>query len=210
MLLKELKRLLINESGMRDEDLIRSILFNVEKDLPDDARYKSFDVLASSKTVIWITQQSSERQSKEAANIIASKLANAGFRGWTVKVVLRDLYRGEDDETPWQVSHTDDVQSDGSESDANDMSKHFTEFEPLHRENDLDDYDATGRNTRHIRKYSIDIGPVTYVQINGVIRAVWYDRAGIGSVPVIGNYTDIDEYIDADPFNPSNPNNLHV
>ena len=79
-----------------------NFLRSLENELPHAARYKSFDFDATSKNVWWVTQESDEDDNDEVADIIAKALHDDGYEGWTVNVVLRDDYRGED--SPWSTS----------------------------------------------------------------------------------------------------------
>ena len=214
MFIQELKKLLESsvEQDREEEITVRNVLRNIEDDLPYECRYKEYNVFANKKTVEWVTQESSPHQSLLAAEEIADALKHAGLRGWTVKVVLRDLVRNHDADTPWAVAHTDSqVSANEDEFDddyaSNDSHHTNVEFMRLDDENDLDQYDESGRNTKHIRRYSSEVGPVTYVQASGddmPILAVWYDYAGTGSAPLTGAFTSIDAYIAADPHSPSN------
>ena len=81
---------------------IKKILGKIENQLPYEARFKSWDVYALKKTIEWVTQESSPWESKEAAFIIARVLRKAKLaKGWTVKVTIRDEYRG--DNTKWHA-----------------------------------------------------------------------------------------------------------
>lgn len=69
--------------------------------LDHDCRFKDLNVVWPT-TVEWVTQQSSERQSQDAARTIARIMKKAGFTGFTVKVVVRDDWGDDDKKTPWK------------------------------------------------------------------------------------------------------------
>lgn len=104
MLLKELIQ--INETvGFKAETkAIEAIVRGSEMFLPNACRFKSWNVFPDKREVEWITQESTPRQSKTAAKVIANRLSKAGYGGWKVKVVLRDLDTGNDHDTPWQIA----------------------------------------------------------------------------------------------------------
>lgn len=87
---------------------IRHMMRGMEKLLPHSCRYKQWDVNDHDKTVEWVTQESEPHESQEAADTIAKKLSDWGFKGWTVKVILRDLYRGNKT-TEWKTAVSESV-----------------------------------------------------------------------------------------------------
>lgn len=75
--------------------------------LKHDARYKSVDFSWEHQILYWVTQATSKPAEKaEAAQAIADEMSDRGFRGWTVKVTIRDDYVGNGDESKWQVAKT--------------------------------------------------------------------------------------------------------
>jgi hypothetical protein len=84
----------------QEEAVVMSVLRKVEGFLPYECRYKFYDTHQETRTADWITQESSTREGKEAAKIIAKQIQKAGVKGWTVRVVIRDDYDG--DQTKWQ------------------------------------------------------------------------------------------------------------
>lgn len=79
----------------------------MEDKLERDCRIKWLEVDHAKKTVEWVTQQSSDRQSQEAANKIADAIEADGFSGWTVKVVVRDKWKETGPGTPWATAKVD-------------------------------------------------------------------------------------------------------
>jgi hypothetical protein len=104
MLLKELIQ--INEAVdiKAETKAIEAVVRGSEKFLPDASRFKSWDVFPNKREVEWVTQESTPLQSETAAKVIANRLSKAGFGGWKVKVVQRDLFTGKDHDTPWQIA----------------------------------------------------------------------------------------------------------
>lgn len=80
------------------------ILSGAEGHLDRECRYKDYEFDVDKKTVEWVTQESDEGQSQEAAETIAKLFTNAGLTGWTIKVVVRDEWDGED--SPWQTAQS--------------------------------------------------------------------------------------------------------
>ena len=79
---------------------ITAILHAVEHRLSRDARFKSFGVDVENKVVDWVTQETHEMEAKkEAAAMIAKVLGEKGYKGWTVKVTVRD-----DNRTKWATA----------------------------------------------------------------------------------------------------------
>jgi len=74
----------------------------LEKILPHECRYKTYEVNSENSTVWWITQESSESQGKDAARTIADYLTARGYTGFSVLVTIRDEYTGDEDTTQWQ------------------------------------------------------------------------------------------------------------
>lgn len=75
-------------------------------ELQHSCRYKSFDVNTSKKEVEWVTQESTDDESQECAEIIADAFTDAGLTGWKIKVRLRDDYRGSN--TTWFTANSKD------------------------------------------------------------------------------------------------------
>lgn len=84
----------------QEEKIVKGVLRDAEDHLPHECRYKSYDVSKSDKTVDWVTQESSDSDGNSAAKAIAKMIKKAGVRGWTVRVTIRDNYRGTN--TKWQ------------------------------------------------------------------------------------------------------------
>lgn len=86
-----------------EERIIRNVLKQAEQHLSRSARYKSWDTDHYNKTIDWITQESSPEESKQAAKTLVSLIRKAGVKGtgWTVRVVIRDEYKG--DKTKWHA-----------------------------------------------------------------------------------------------------------
>lgn len=84
--------------GDLDEDAAEG----VQDYLDHDCRYKDLDVDWNGKVVRWVTQQSSDGQSQDAARMIARTMKKAGFPGFLVKVVVRDDWGDDDKKTPWK------------------------------------------------------------------------------------------------------------
>jgi len=101
--LKEAKEPSAGMPPENEERIIRKVLANIEDDLPHEARYKSWDTDSYKKTIDWITQESNAAESQAAARTIAKAIRKAGVKGtgWTVRVVVRDDYRG--DKTKWHI-----------------------------------------------------------------------------------------------------------
>ena len=228
MFIQELKKLLEAnvykgpfKSQADEEEVIGEVLSTIETQLDDECRYKSYYVDKSNRIIYWITQESSPRQSQIAADTIARELAMQHIKDYVVKVVLRDLYQGdEDSKTPWQVAYTDHVKLEVDDDDDMDDDDNYasgdehhvkqptikTGFKPLYDEEEFQKYDPEDRNTRRIRRYNHEIGGVEYVQPQGhdmPITAVWYTHAGIGSAPTSSKITDLNDYLMMDPYNPS-------
>lgn len=85
-----------NSEKFNDREFSK-MLRDVERDLPRESRYKSYDFDKYTKTVWWITQ---EEPTQETPKIIAQYLSDQGYDGWTVKVCQRDYYRGDEESTP--------------------------------------------------------------------------------------------------------------
>ena len=101
--LKEAKEPSAGMPPENEERIIRKVLANIEDDLPRAARYKSWDTDSYNKTIDWVTQASNAAESQAAARTIAKAIRKAGVKGtgWTVRVVVRDDYRG--DKTKWHT-----------------------------------------------------------------------------------------------------------
>jgi hypothetical protein len=83
-----------------EKKIVTKVISNAEDDMPHEYRYKSYDVL-DDKTVHWVTQQTSPKESAAVAQTLVRMLRKAGVKGWTVKVVIRDDYIG--DKTKWHA-----------------------------------------------------------------------------------------------------------
>lgn len=86
----------------KDAKAIEGIMRTIDSKLPRVCRHKGWDVYPEGKIVEWITQESEPEESQDAANKIAEVLAKAGYKGWKVRVCLRDLVRDDDEKTPWK------------------------------------------------------------------------------------------------------------
>lgn len=106
-LLSEIKNLIptssLNEA--LDRSAMTKMLNGFEKKLPHAARFKSFDFDLNKKHIYWVTQSTETAESKEAAEEIASLMADSGFPGWKIHVIIRDEYFGDDSpKTKWQTA----------------------------------------------------------------------------------------------------------
>jgi hypothetical protein len=217
MFIQELKQLIemqdtytgSHASSKDERDVIDGVLDNVEHHLPHSARYKRYDVNEHKKTIYWVTQESSPRESQMAADEIAQQLAHANIHGWTVKVVLRDLYRGDEDhETPWQTAFTDHFMPEHDDDDEPHINPQH--FKPLHSEEEFEALDQEGRHIRVTRRFNHEVGRLMWIQPDGTdmpITAVWYNDHGVGSAALTMKITDIHDYLQADPFNPTKDRN---
>ena len=79
---------------LTERQIVSALARTFEKKLPYECRYKMYDVLENE--VIWVTQESSNADGAYAAEVIAGFIREAGVIGFTVKVTIRDYYRGED------------------------------------------------------------------------------------------------------------------
>jgi hypothetical protein len=214
MFIQELKKMLeardtyvgSHQDAAEEKRIIRTILQNIEEKLPHAARYKSYDVDNHKRIIYWITQESSEHVSQDAADIIAQELAMNNIHGYLIKVVLRDLYRGnEDHKTPWQTASTDDFMP-GVDDDYEEDHINPQHFKPLHSEEEFEALDKEGRHTRVSRKFNHEYGRLMWIQADGTdmpVLAVWYDSHGTGSAALTTKITDVHDYLQADPFNPT-------
>ena len=150
-----------------------------------------------------MTQESSPHESQIAADTIAQELAMNHIHGYLVKVVLRDLYQGDEDhKTPWQVAYTDHFMS--KDEDEQDIDPQH--FKPLHREEELEALDTAGRHVRTTKRFNHEYGRVNWIQADGTdmpVLAVWYDDHNIGSAALTAKITDLNNYLLADPCNPT-------
>jgi len=92
-------RLRIAQATAQERATVMEILGGVESVLPGSCRYKSYEAIADTKTIHWVTQESGTYESKLAAAEIVKVLKANGLKGWIVKVVVRDDYCGDD--TKW-------------------------------------------------------------------------------------------------------------
>lgn len=213
MLIKELRNMAMEleessysgpyRSEQEEHSVVRNVISNIELQLDHDARYKSYDIDKNARTVYWVTQQTDEHGSQDAADIIAQELAMNHIKDYTVKVVVRDLYRGnEDGKTPWQVAQTNAFMPD---YDDDKQSIDTKMFKPIHDDEEFHDIDDSGRHTRINKNFNHEIGTVFWIQPDGKdmpISAVWYDDFNRGSRPLTMRITDLNDYIQADPYSP--------
>ena len=94
-----LVRELFEEKEINDREFTR-MMNGFEKQLPHESRYKKWDYYPYKKLVTWVTQATEPEESQTTAETLAKLLAKAGYHGWTVKVVLRDLNNGKN--IPWK------------------------------------------------------------------------------------------------------------
>lgn len=104
-LLKELIPLAESAHLKADAAFVK-LVSGFDNRLPHSSRFKSFDFSVPSKWLEWVTQESSADESAETADTIAELLYDAGFVGWTVKVVNRDLQSGRASDVPWEVARS--------------------------------------------------------------------------------------------------------
>lgn len=96
---------LLEATASERESAVRRVLRTAERFLPAEARYKQWDVDPYDKTVYWVTQETDKaKDKKNAAELLAALLTNAGITGWTVKVTIRDDYVGQDDDSLWETA----------------------------------------------------------------------------------------------------------
>ena len=103
--LKKLKALSeARGNSSQEAKTVDKILSSAESKLPRSCRYKSYGQADDVKTVDWVTQESTDEEGKQAAEIIAGLIRDAGVHGWEVRVTIRDDYRGTN--TKWQGKAT--------------------------------------------------------------------------------------------------------
>lgn len=192
-----------HSSAEEEKSIIQSTLRNIEEKLPHSARYKSRDVDYNKRVVYWVTQESSPRESQIAADTIAHELAMQHIKGWLVKVVLRDEYRGtEDHNTPWQTAYTDHFMPEHDEE--HDINPQH--FKPLHSEEEFEALDKAGRHVRTTKRFNHEYGRINWIQADGTdmpVLAVWYADHNIGSAALTTKIDDLHDYLAADPYNPT-------
>lgn len=83
---------------------LRNHIEILEEDILDyEARYKSYEIYESTKTLEWVSQELYYEASRElAANQISKYLEENGFKDWTVKVTVRDMHNGRN--TIWTLN----------------------------------------------------------------------------------------------------------
>ena len=93
----------VSSTGEITDHLFETIVSDLESSLSSNARYKRYELNISSKVLYWVTQDTSERESKIVAADIAKWFSGHGFKGWTIKVCVRDDYVGNGS-SPWQTA----------------------------------------------------------------------------------------------------------
>lgn len=213
MFIQELKKMLeardtyvgAYSSSKEEMEVIRNVLRNIEGALPDSARYKTWDIDSNKRIVYWVTQESSPRESQIAADTIAHELAMQHLKGWLVKVVLRDEFRGyEDHKTPWQTAYTDHFMPEDDDEDSHEINPQH--FKPLRREEEFEALDKEGRHVRTTKRFNHEYGRINWIQADGhdmPVLAVWYADHNTGSAALTTKIDDLHDYLAADPYNPT-------
>lgn len=213
MFIKELKQMIEARetyvgpysSHKEEMSVLNRAMRNMEDKLDHEARYKSWDVDESKKIIYWITQETSPRESQIAADTIAHELAMLHLKGWLVKVVLRDEFRGYDDhDTPWQTAYTNHFMPEDDDEDSHEINPQH--FKPLHSEDEFEALDKEGRHVRTTKRFNHEYGRINWIQADGhgmPVLAVWYDDHNIGSAALTTKIDDLHDYLAADPYNPT-------
>jgi hypothetical protein len=82
-------------------------LWQVEKEIPREARWKSVEVSMKENTVYWVTQEMEDPDELlETAEKISELLLKKKVGLWKVSMCIRDIFQGFNNSTEWVTYDT--------------------------------------------------------------------------------------------------------